>query len=121
MLRLRPAPPNRHVPSCDGPVPAVIPRALLSGVLALVAWGASSCASAPPAAEAPMTPTSVKAPEPLPVDAHLEDVRKNAAEQLGCPLEQVTVSCVRRNLAGSCITVRAVGCDQTFEYQFDDM
>lgn len=97
-------------------------RAVISVVVALTGITASAGCMGPkrkPAAT-PLVPTMQPRAAPPAPDAHLDEVRKNAAVQLQCPLEQVNVVCTRRDLEGECISVRADGCDGTFEYQFGD-
>lgn len=93
-------------------------------LIALVAAGAGACAttSQDPAPPRAPDPTS-NVPDPHApghaADGRInEDVRKMAAEQLQCALEQVTVICTRTDRTGECIAVRAIGCDREFQYEF---
>jgi hypothetical protein len=51
-------------------------------------------------------------------DAHFDDVKKAASEQLECPIEQILVQCTQKDRDDNCIAVKATGCDKAFEYQF---
>ncbi len=89
--------------------------------LALAVLVAASCASThktkarkklgPP----PETPDTVASSN---LDAHLKEVKESAAQQLECPIDQVTVQCVAKDRENECISVRATGCDKTLEMQF---
>lgn len=84
--------------------------------------GVAGCASAPEKkpVDKPLVPTMQEEAPRAEVDSHLDDVKKAAAEQLECPLDQVNVVCMRRDTEGECIAVKADGCDRTYEYQFGD-
>ena len=56
-----------------------------------------------------------------PKDTHFPEVKKAAAEQLQCPIEKINVVCLRRDSDGECISVRADGCNNSYEYQFGDV
>jgi hypothetical protein len=61
------------------------------------------------------------AQDAAPKDTHFDEVRKAAAEQLQCPIEKINVVCLRRDADGECISIRADGCDKSYEYQFGDV
>jgi hypothetical protein len=95
------------------------PALLAAGLLVAALVGCGTTAERRAADKPPVPPMQ----EPLakaPVDSHLEEVRRNAAEQLECPVEEVNVVCLRRDTEGECVTVRADGCERTYEYQFGD-
>ncbi len=54
-------------------------------------------------------------------DAEFDEVKKAAAKQLECPLEKINVVCLRRDADGDCISVRADGCEKSYEYRFGDV
>ena len=53
-------------------------------------------------------------------DGYLADVMAAVAGQLECPLEEINVTCIRRDTQGECIAARGDGCERTVEYQFGD-
>ena len=50
--------------------------------------------------------------------AILEETKKTAAEQLGCPVEDVRMRCTNHDAQGGCVAVQAKGCDKTLDYSF---
>ena len=68
----------------------------------------------------PPVPPMQETPPPAPTDAYMDEVRRAAAAQLECPIEQIDVICLRRDAGGDCVYVRASGCERTYEYQFGD-
>lgn len=92
----------------------------LVAALSLLCFTGCASATTKAAAAKPLVPGMQDEAERAPVDNYLDDVKKNAAEQLECPIEQVNVVCMRRDSEGGCISVKADGCDRTYEYQFGD-
>lgn len=89
---------------------------VIASILAALACGTTgkSAREAPPV---PPVGTTAAAP---PKDAYLDDVKTAVAAQLECPVEQINVTCIRRDSQGECISVRGDGCERTVEYQFGD-
>ena len=50
--------------------------------------------------------------------AILEETKKTAAEQLGCPVEDVRMRCTNHDAQGGCVAVQAKGCEKTLDYSF---
>ena len=90
-------------------------------VLLVVVVVALGCGHAKKAREKPPVPPMAEEAAPAKKDAHFDEVKKAAAEQLQCPLEQINIVCLRRDADGECISVRADGCEKSFEYQFGDV
>ena len=67
----------------------------------------------------PVPPTGETAVAP-PKDNYLADVKTAVAGQLECPVEEVNVTCIRKDTQGECVAVRGDGCERTVEYQFGD-
>jgi hypothetical protein len=59
-------------------------------------------------------------PNPTSKDTHFDEVKKAAAAQLQCPIDQINIVCLHRDSDGECVQVRADGCDKTYEYQFGE-
>lgn len=51
-------------------------------------------------------------------DTHFAEVKKAASQQLDCPEEKINIVCLRRDSEGECVSIRADGCDKSYEYQF---
>ena len=92
---------------------------ILAPTLALTAL--TACKTSQKKSDVPLPDFSEAPPPPAAArDAHLEEVKKNAATQLECPIEQVNTICLRRHADGDCVAVRADGCDKSYEYDFGD-
>jgi hypothetical protein len=53
-------------------------------------------------------------------DLFMDDVKTAVAGQLECPVEEINLTCVKRDQQGECVAVRGDGCNKTVEYQFGD-
>lgn len=94
-----------------------------SALAVMLTVGSFGCASTPEKnpVDKPLVPEMQEEAPRAAIDSHLEDVKKAAAQQLECPIEQVNVVCMRRDTDGDCVSVKADGCEKTYEYQFGDV
>ena len=92
---------------------------LLAIVVVIAVTSCKSTGSAPKRDAVPSPDYSMRdVPPPPPKDSHFAEVKKSAAEQLSCPIEQVNIICLRRDADGECVAIKADGCDKSFEYDF---
>ena len=96
-------------------------RLVLAVLLAVAVAVMLACGTAKPKKKKFMPTSETDTPASVnPKDSHFDEVRKAAAAQLECPPEQINIVCLRRDSDGECISIRADGCEKSFEYQFGD-
>lgn len=83
---------------------------------------AAACGTTKPAAQADKPPVPpMEEPNAQPAnDSFMADVKNAVAGQLECPVEEINLTCVKRDQQGECVAVRGDGCNKTVEYQFGD-
>lgn len=90
---------------------------LAFAALTTAACGTTSSAGKP---EKPPVPPMEEAHAKPANDLFMPDVKNAVAAQLECPLEEINLTCVKRDQQGECVAVRGDGCEKTVEYQFGD-
>lgn len=83
---------------------------------------AVGCGTAAPAGKPDKPPVPpMEQPHAKPAnDLFMDDVKNAVAGQLECPVEQINLTCVKRDQQGECVAVRGDGCERTVEYQYGD-
>lgn len=100
----------------------------MNAVVRFVSWSVvvlglcSACAGTSTAGKAskPPVPPMEDVKPPLPKDNFMDDVKNAVAGQLECPVEEINLTCVKRDGQGECVAVRGDGCERTVEYQYGD-
>jgi hypothetical protein len=85
----------------------------------LVVGALVACCTSAPKRTRRTSPRRPPAPTPAAVEETvLREAARTAAEQLQCPVEQVSSICIKRDVHGGCIAIEARGCDKRLEYDF---
>ena len=89
-------------------------------VSALILFVAGCASTPPPAPESPPVPPMSEPMAKPPTDTFMDDVKNAVAGQLECPVEDINLTCLKRDGQGECVAVRGDGCNKTVEYQYGD-
>lgn len=97
---------------------SLVAAVAMVGMLASCGTGKGGQMSDAPAA--PPQPPSAPAASDIAKgsDAVSVEIRKAVSEQMGCPVEELSIICTERDRSGECIAVRALGCDKELELKF---
>jgi hypothetical protein len=91
-------------------------------LFALVAIASLACASAPKEKAIRLLPPTENNENTVTgaqnKDTHFAEVKKAASQQLDCPEDKINIVCLRRDAENECVSIRADGCDKSYEYQF---
>lgn len=93
---------------------------LVTALLALLALAACATATSSAKPDKPPVPPMEEAHAKPANDLFMADVKNAVAGQLECPLEEINLTCIKRDGQGECVAVRGDGCEKTVEYQYGD-